>query len=114
MQMIAAMFYGLVVIASGMLRYFGQDGGETGLWFGIVMGSAALIAAASFWLGQWTIARILAGATVVFVGGWFFYEALIKKGFAQAEPRQLIVIAVSCVFAIILFLPQKKLPEKKS
>ena len=99
--------YGVIVIASGLLRFFGADGGSTGLWFGFVMGTIALIAAWGFNSSKPLLAVAFAWIAVAVVGGWFFYEALIKKGLAQAEPRQLFVIAASIAVAVVLLLPNK-------
>lgn len=101
----ALALYGLIVVGSGMLRYFGQDGGETGLWFGIVMGTLALIAAAFFKFDRKLPGHLIVWPTIAIVGGWFFYEALIKKGFAHSETRQLVVIAVSVALAVAMALP---------
>lgn len=93
--------FGLAVIASGCWRYFGQEGGDKGLWFGVVMGTLALLAALSMGRRP-AMATLLAWISVLFVGGWFGYEALIKKGWADAEPRQLIVLGCSIVTAGVL------------
>ena len=107
--------YGLCIVASGLFRYFSSDGGHAGLWFGIVMGTVALLAGGSYWLGNRTIGHVLAWLTVAFVGGWFFYESLIKKGWAEAETRLLLMFGLSIVVGLILlashFKP-KNAPDK--
>ena len=102
----ALLIFGLIVIASGCFRFFTQEGGSTGLTFGLVMGSLSLIAG-------WIIARghKLAGLaigilTLVVVGGWFAYEALVLKGWSAAEPRQLIVLTASIIVAGTLAFSQ--------
>ena len=98
--------YGLCIVASGLFRYFSSDGGHAGLWFGIVMGTVALIAGGSYWLGKRSIGHVLAWLTVAFVGGWFcyefFYKSLIKKGWAEAETRLLLMFGLSVVVGVIL------------
>lgn len=94
--------YGLCVIASGLYRFLSQEGGNAGLWFGIVMGGASLIAAACFVSGKTIVGYVLAWLSLAFVGGWFFYEALIKKGWAESETRLLLVLALTVAVAIWL------------
>ena len=105
MHTYVAGFYGLCVVASGLMRYFLEPGGETGLWFGIVFGLLAWIAALCFGSNKTGIARALLSICVVFVGGWFFYEALIKKGFADAELRMLFLIVLSVIVAVVTWMP---------
>ncbi len=94
--------YGVSVIASGLWRFLSAEGGHTGLTFGIVMG---LIAFASGWLisSNKTVPGFsLAWICVLLAGGWFIYEALVKKGFENAETRQLVVIVISVAVGLIL------------
>ena len=104
---LAVGLYGVSVIASGMLRYFGQDGGETGLIFGAIMGLIAIVAAVCFAVDQKVAGHCLAWSTILLVGGWFVYEALVKKGFDVAELRQLVIIALSVLAATVLLVPKK-------
>ncbi len=67
----ALILFGLSVIVSGLMRYFGQDGGEKGLWFGLTMGCAAAAGGLLLARGRrsgWGLAI----PTVALVGGWFF------------------------------------------
>ncbi|MEM7454168.1 MAG: hypothetical protein AAF456_07410 [Planctomycetota bacterium] len=99
---LASAAYGLCVIGSGLWRYLGSEGGSTGLIFGFVMGAIALLASIAFFSARNVFGHILAWSSVIVVCGWFIYEAMIKKGFSEAEPRQLIVIGISCIFVGIL------------
>ena len=79
-----------------------SPGGENGLWFGLVMGTLAL-------LGSWLLSKgktlpglVLAALTLAFTGGWYAWECFVIKGFADAEWRQLIMIMVSVVVALLL------------
>lgn len=99
--------FAIAVIASGCIRFFTQEGGSTGLWFGIVMGVVALGGVAAFKSGKTLVGYIIGYVSVVTVGGWFVYEALIKKGFAVAEVRQLIIIGFSLLALIVLSIPNK-------
>lgn len=94
--------FGVATLASGLYRYLSADGGEKGLWFGVVMGAIGLAGAASLARGRRAPGRALGWTAVVFVGGWFTYEALVKKGLAEAEPRQLALIAFAAFVAAVL------------
>ena len=96
--------FGLAVIGSGLWRFFSADGGHAGLWFGIVMGGLALVSAWLSWLGRTRTAAVLIGLCLVFVGGWFTYESFVKKGLAEAEPRQLMIIVLTILTTIALLL----------
>lgn len=99
--------FGLVVVASGCLRYFGQEGGEKGLWFGLVMGGVALLGAALLRRGLRRTGLGLGGVALAFVAGWFTYEALIDKGWALSETRQLVVLALCVPTAVALAWPRR-------
>ena len=95
-------FYGCCIIASGLYRFFSAEGGQAGLWFGLVMGFVALTSASLFRLSKLLAGHVTAWLAITFVGGWFFYEALIKKGWWDAEPRLLLILALSlCVAAVL-------------
>jgi len=100
--------FAVAVIASGCIRFFTQEGGSVGLWFGIVMGGVGLAGVVAFKSGNVLLGHIAGYVSVVTVGGWFVYEALIKKGFAVAEVRQLVIIGFSVLAFIVLSVPIKK------
>ncbi len=100
--------FGTCVIASGLWRFFLFEGGHTGLTFGAAMGVIAVLSATLLVNSHRIPGLILAWISIAFVGGWFFYEALIKKGLAVAEPRQLIVLVLSLLTAVILCLPHRR------
>lgn len=97
--------FSLAVIASGCIRYFSQEGGEKGLWFGAVMGALGLASSALLRSGHHAKGVAASFATVALVGGWFFYESVVLKGLADAEPRQLVVLALAIVTAGVLAWP---------
>ena len=99
--------YAIVVIASGIYRIVSSEGGTTGLYFGLVMGGIAAAGSLLFWLDKPLLANFDSFLSVAFVGGWFCYESFVKKGFANAEPRQLIVIVITLVVLVLLLIPQK-------
>ena len=91
--------FGWAVIGSGLWRFLSREGGQAGLWFGIVMGGLALVAATLFLFRMPKYAAIVTWVCLAFVGGWFCYEALIKKGLAVAETRQLVIIGLTTATA---------------
>lgn len=99
---VVTLVYGLCVLASGLYRFLSEEGGHAGLWFGIVMGGVALIASGLFAVQKTIAGHVLAWLAIAFVGGWFFYEALIKKGLAEAETRLLLVLGLTVVAAGLL------------
>jgi hypothetical protein len=110
MQMLkppATAFYGLAVIASGLYRFLSEEGGEKGLWFGLVMGTLALGASCLLWTKRPLIGKILAWVVVAFVGGWFIYETSIQNGFGHGDLRMYLIITLSLLEAAVLCLPAK-------
>ena len=87
--------FGTCVIISGLWRFFSAEGGHAGLWFGLVVGIAAVVGSALFGSQKFLAANLLSWTCLLLVGGWFCYESFIKKGFAESEVRQLIVITIT-------------------
>lgn len=109
---LALFLYALAVIASGLWRFATQEGGEKGLWFGLVMGGLGLVGAGLLRAGRTRVGMGFAIVTLAFVGGWFAYESFVDKGLAHAEPRQLIILALSVVVAACLLAPGRPFPAK--
>jgi cation transport ATPase len=107
LKCLATAVYGLAVIASGLYRFLAEEGGEKGLWFGVVMGTLALGAAGLLWARWLLIGRALAWLVAIFVGGWFVFESSIKKGFGHGDLRMYLIIALSLLEAVVLCLPAK-------
>lgn len=93
--------YGLSVVASGCYRYFSRPDGEKGLYFGLVMGTAAIAAAALLARGRPRAGHVAGLTSLVFVAGWFVYESLIKDG-GSHEFRLMLVAGLSCLQAAIV------------
>ena len=94
--------FGFVVVISGVWRIVSAEGGSTGLWFGLTMGCLAWLSALLFWNGKSAPAYAIGVSCIALVGGWFGYESFVKKGFANSEVRQLIVIGCSFMVAMLL------------
>lgn len=98
-----AMFlYGAAVVASGTWRFTMMEGGKTGFVFGLVMGAIAFVSGVLLRRGTTRIGLALGVLALAVVGGWFYYESFVKKGFAEAEVRQLVIIAITLVTALVL------------
>ena len=94
--------FGICVIASGLWRFIPQEGGETGLWFGLVMGGLALLSAFLYHIRKTTAAMLTGWISLLTVCGWFVYESLVRKGLSEAEPRQLIIIGIALVAVLMI------------
>ena len=104
-KVLATAFYGLAVVASGLLSLLSREGGKAGLWFGLVMGGLALGAAFLLWAGRRLAGTAVAWVAVAFVGGWFVYSTFIRKGFGQGELRVYFIIALTLLEALVLCWP---------
>jgi len=101
-RFLAIAIYGLAVMASGLLSLLGREGGTAGLKFGLVMGGLALVAALLLWMNLRLLGTAVAWVAVAFVGGWFVYDAFIKRGFGQGDLRKYTMIALSLAAVAVL------------
>ena len=99
---VTMVLFGCVVVLSGIWRIVSADGGSTGLWFGLILGGFAWFGGLLFWKGRKVPAYTISFLCIALVGGWFGYESFVKKGFANSEVRQLLVICSSLVTAVLL------------
>lgn len=107
-KVFALRIFGLAVVGSGLFRFLSREGGVNGLWFGLVMGGLALAGAHFLARGRSGIGLPLAWCALVFVAGWFGYEALVQKGIAAAEVRQLLILLTALATIVVLALPSKR------
>jgi len=105
---LAIALFGTAVITSGLLSLLGREGGTAGLKFGLVMGGLALVAALLLWMNLRLPGTAVAWLAVAFVGGWFIYDAFIKRGFGQGDLRKYVMVALSLAAAIVLCWPTKR------
>jgi hypothetical protein len=103
---IGFLLYALVVVGSAALRLLLTGSGTTGLWFGLAMGALALGSGA--WLARSArrVAYLPGACALVLVGGWFAYECFVRSGWAQAELRQLAILALTIAFGLGLGWPK--------
>jgi hypothetical protein len=69
-----------------------EPDGAKGLWFGVVMGSLALLAGFLQRTRFVSIGALLAATVAVFVGGWLGFEAFAG---AKRDPRRYLMIVLS-------------------
>jgi len=104
------LIFGISVIASGFYRYFIEgNGGEAGLWFGVVMGGLALLAAC-LQRGGTKIARCgewIALTIALFVGGWFGYENF-GKGKRELRMYLMIFLALAELLVLLWYWLRKR------
>lgn len=105
---LALALFGLATTSSGLYRYLSAPDGEKGLWFGLVMGGLALAGALLLARGPRSVGLALGTIAVALVLGWFVYEALVKKGLAVAEYRQLALIVFAAVTGAALAWPRRR------
>lgn len=87
--------FGLATIASGLLRYLPREGGEKGLWFGLICGTLALLGALVLARGNTRLGLGLAYTAIAFVVGWYTFELFFRgKALAEAETRHIAVLLV--------------------
>lgn len=86
--------FGIAVILSGLYRYCMEPGGTAGLWFGLVMGGLALLAATLQMTRLSRAGDALAAMVAIFVGGWFCYSMFAKSKY---ELRLYLLILASLI-----------------
>ena len=91
--------FGVAVISSGLYRFFMEPGGAAGLWFGLVMGGLALLAALLQRTRLAVAGDSLAALAALFVGGWFCYE---NFGKSKHELRMYLMILASAIELAVL------------
>lgn len=101
--------FGLAVIASGVIRMLTDARGHNGLYFGLVMGSIALVAAVLAVKRQFLLARIVAGFAIAVVVLWFAFDMYkdLSRQFKIGEPeiRKTVLIILGVALTIIMTLP---------
>ena len=105
---ICLFLYSLAVKASGLYRFLAHEGGEKGLWFGLIMGSIGVFGGIALLTGRPRLGYLASTTVFLFVGGWFAYESFVLKGWSNAEIRQLLVLAATLVSAFVVAIPSPK------
>ena len=98
--------FGALVVISGFYRKVSGPEGWPAFWFGVVDGSIVLLGALAIRRGLVKLGYFLGLTGLAFVIGWFGYECLIKKPWAEVEWRPLTELIVGVVTAILLALPR--------
>lgn len=111
LKSLVSILFGLGVVAGGVIRYV-NAASNAALWFGVVMGAAAIAAGVLFRLERPKIAFAVGMLTVLFVGGFFISQ--FPKGGNYASVRVMLTIAASVVEGIVLLIPAKVAAEESS
>ena len=98
--------FGALVVISGVYRKLSGPEGWPAFWFGVVDGSIVLLGTGAIRRGLVKLGFFLGLTGLAFVIGWFGYECLIKKPWAEVEWRPLTELIVGVVTAILLALPR--------
>ena len=100
--------FGALVVISGVYRKLSGPEGWPAFWFGVVDGSIMLLGAALVRARRPRAGYLIGGTALAFVVGWFGYECLIKKPWAEVEWRPLTELILGTVAAVLLLLPRKR------
>lgn len=91
--------FGIAVVSSGLYRFLMQPDGAKALWFGAVVGGAAVLAAFLQRTRGAALGDAIAVVAGLLVGGWFCFENFVQ---AKHEPRMYAMIALALVLLTIL------------
>lgn len=105
---VVAILYGLLVVASGQLRYWSRAGGENAPWFGLVTGGLAVLGGLLLRRGHARVGFTFTALSLAFVSGWFTFEIFVKTGFGEAELRQKVVLSLALLTATALVLRKRE------
>lgn len=98
--------FGALVVISGVYRKLSGPEGWPAFWFGVVDGSIILLGAFGIRRGFVRLGYLLGLTGLAFVIGWFGYECLIKKPWAEVEWRPLTELILGVLVAILLAMPR--------
>lgn len=104
--------FGALVLISGVYRKLSGPEGWPAFWFGVADGSIVLLGALCLRRGMRIVGYTLGLTGLAFVIGWFGYECLIKKPWAEVEWRPLTELIVGVGTAILLALPRPPLESR--
>lgn len=99
--------FGALVVISGVYRKLSGPDGWPAFWFGVVDGSIVLLGAFCIRRGFRRVGFTLGLTGLAFVIGWFGYECLFKKPWAEVEWRPLTELIVGVTTAVLLALPRR-------
>ena len=93
---IASLLYGVFLISSGVYRYF-LSGSKNALWFGMIMGTFALLACFLSLKKNSNLPYYIQLVVIVFVGGFF-----TKKILGDIEGDSFLRVISLIIFSIIM------------
>ncbi|MCH2101346.1 MAG: hypothetical protein MK209_05450 [Planctomycetes bacterium] len=98
--------FGALVVVSGVYRKLSGPGGWPAFWFGVIDGSIVLLGVWGIRRGLIKLGYFLGLTGLAFVVGWFGYECLIKKPWAEVEWRPLTELIVGVLATALLAMPR--------
>ncbi|MDT8390131.1 MAG: hypothetical protein RRC34_06440 [Lentisphaeria bacterium] len=94
--------YGLSAMAVGIWRHAQTGTSPQAMWFGLSMGSLAIIGAALLSLKNRFPAYIVISLSLFFVGGWFLHR--LFSGHPDGASPRVIIILVICAMEVCALL----------
>ncbi|MBA7577751.1 hypothetical protein ES708_19606 [subsurface metagenome] len=108
MKGVITIIYGLLVMGIGIWRNIQTGHSPEALWFGLVMGTIAIIGGILLVLKKRIPAYIVTFVAIGFVGGWFLYRILTHSSDGVTSLRVWIILVATVTETIILLNPVRK------
>ena len=101
-KQIVTVVYGLMVIGAGLWRHLQTGNSPQAVWFGVVMGGAAIIGVGLLSLSTRIPGYLLICSSLCFVVGWFLRRAF--SGHPDGTSVRVILILAACVIEVCVLL----------
>jgi hypothetical protein len=112
MKGVITIIYGILVMGIGIWRNVLTGDSPKALWFGLVMGTIAVIGGVLLVLKKRIPAYIVTFVAIGFVGGYFLYRIFTHPSDGVTSVRIWIVLAATVVETIILLRKTKEIPKQ--
>ncbi len=87
--------YGLMAIGAGIWRHLQTGDSPQAVWFGVIMGAAAIIGAVLLSLKRRIFGYLLICISLCFVAGWFLQRMI--SGHADGTSVRVILMLIACL-----------------
>ena len=106
-KQLATAIYGLMAIGAGIWRHLQTGEAQQAIWFGVAMGSLAIVGALLLGLRNRLPGYLLIVVSLCFVGGWFLRRMV--SGHADGTSARTILMLVACLIeACVLAWPSPR------